>query len=61
MADGLAASHPIRVELKINGTDVPLNDFVQSFLVGTLTGMLRSLHGVDQIRTVDLKIVSETH
>jgi hypothetical protein len=59
MTDHSTVEHAVRIELKINGKDIPLNGFVQRFLVGTLCGMLRSLHGVDDIRTVDLTLTSE--
>jgi hypothetical protein len=45
-----------KVELKINGEEVALNDFVQEFVAQTLIGMVKSLRGVGEIRTIDLKI-----
>lgn len=59
MADHSTAQPGARLELKVNGVEVPLNDFVESFIAGTLCGMLRSLHGVEDIRTVDLKLTSD--
>lgn len=59
MTDQSTAEHAAHLELKINGESVPVNDFVQRFIIGTLCGMLRSLHGVDDIRTVDLTLTSE--
>ena len=48
-----------QLELKVNGRDVELNDFVQSFIVETILGMLRSLRGVDEVRSVTLTITRE--
>jgi hypothetical protein len=59
MADHSTAQQGARLELKVNGVEVPVNDFVQSFIVGTLCGMLRSLHGVEDIQTVDLKFTTQ--
>ena len=48
-----------QLELEVNGRDVELNDFVQSFIVETILGMLRSLRGVDEVRSVTLTITRE--
>ncbi len=56
--DHSTANHAARLELRINGESIPMNDFVQRFIVGTLCGMLRSLHGADDIRTVDLTLTT---
>jgi hypothetical protein len=59
MADRSTVEQAMRIELKINGEEIPLNDFVQRFITGTLCGMLRSLRGVDDIRVVNLTLTSE--
>jgi hypothetical protein len=45
-----------RVELKVNGEAVELNNFVQNIISRTIVGMVGSLKGVDQVETVDLSI-----
>jgi len=47
------------VELKINGDAVELNDFVTNFIAETVAGMVKSLRGVSDIETVELKIVKK--
>lgn len=59
MADPSTAEQTARLELKVNGRNVPLNDFAQRFIIGTLCGMLRCLRGVEDIRTVALTLTSE--
>ncbi len=59
MMDHSTAKDAARLELKVNGKDIPLSDFVRRFIIGTLCGMLRSLHGVDDIRAVDLTLTLE--
>ena len=43
-------------DLTINGEKVELNSFVESFITQTVIGMVKSLRGVDNIETIDLKI-----
>ncbi len=43
-------------ELAVNGEKVDLNNFVQGFISQSLIGMVKSLHGVDDIKTIELKI-----
>ena len=45
-----------RVELKINGKEIELNNFVESFIAQTVIGMVKSLRGVGDIETIDLKV-----
>ena len=44
------------VELKINGDAIELNVFVTNFIAETVAGMLKSLRGVGDVETIDLKI-----
>jgi len=37
----------LRVQLYIDGKEIPLNDFVERMLGGTVAGAASSLHGVD--------------
>ncbi len=43
-------------DLTINGKKIELNSFVESFISQTVIGMVKSLRGVDNIETIDLKI-----
>ncbi len=43
-------------ELTVNGEKVELNDFVQGFISQTLIGMVKSLRGIGDIETIELKI-----
>jgi len=43
-------------ELAVNGEKVVLNNFVQGFISQTLIGMVKSLQGVGDIETIELKI-----
>jgi hypothetical protein len=49
----------VNVELKVNGEDVALNDFVKGFVSETLTGMVKSLRGVGEVKTISLEISKE--
>ena len=37
----------LTVKLKVDGKDIPLNDFVESILGGTIVGAVATLNGVD--------------
>ena len=43
-------------QLTVNGEKVELNNFVQSFISQTLIGMLKSLKGIGDVETIELKI-----
>ena len=43
-------------DLTINGKKIELNSFVESFISQAVIGMVKSLRGVDNIETIDLKI-----
>ncbi len=45
-----------RVELKVNGKETELNNFVENFISQTVIGMVSSLRGVGDIKTIDLQI-----
>ncbi len=49
----------VQVELKVNGEDVALNDFVKGFVSETLMGMMKSLRGVGEVKTLSLEISKE--
>ena len=43
-------------DLTVNGEKIELNSFVESFISQAVIGMVKSLRGVDNIETIDLKI-----
>ena len=45
-----------RVELKVNGEAVELNNFVQNIVSRTVVGMVGSLKWVEEVETVDLSV-----
>ncbi len=45
-----------RAELKVNGKEIKLNNFVEGFISQTVIGMVKSLRGVGDIETVDLRV-----
>jgi len=47
-------------KLWVNNKDIELNPFVEQFLAGTVTGGVRTLKGVEVVRTVELKMVKRT-
>ncbi len=44
------------VELKVNGKEIELNNFAQNFISQTVIGMVKSLRGVGDIETINLKV-----
>jgi hypothetical protein len=48
-----------QVELKINGKETELNNFVENFIAQTVIGMVNSLRGVSDIKTIDLKVLKK--
>lgn len=45
-----------QAQLKVNGEDIELNDFVESFIAESVIGMVKSLRGVGKIDAIDLSI-----
>jgi hypothetical protein len=43
-------------KLSINGADIAINDFVESYLANIVVGAVLSLKGVDYLRNIQLKI-----
>ncbi|UCC45086.1 MAG: hypothetical protein JSU65_03980 [Candidatus Zixiibacteriota bacterium] len=46
----------LKTELKVNGQEIELNNFVQDFMGLAVTGMIKSLKGVGDVHTVTLNI-----
>jgi molybdopterin-guanine dinucleotide biosynthesis protein B len=42
--------------MEVNGIRIPLKDFPQSIIQNTLIGMISSLHGTEEIKTVKIEI-----
>ena len=45
-----------KVSLKVNGKRMELNFFVKDFIAGTVIGIVSSLRGANNIKTVSLEI-----
>ena len=43
-------------ELEVNGQSIDLNSFIENFFSQAVIGMVKSLRGVDNIETIDMKI-----
>ena len=43
-------------DLTVNGKKIELNRFVESFISQTVIGMVKPLKGVNDIKTIDLNI-----
>ena len=47
-----------QTKLWVNQNDIELNPFVEQFVAGTVTGGVRTLKGVDDLRTVELRMTN---
>jgi hypothetical protein len=56
MADKAHSDSIFDVELKVNGEKIGLNNFVTSFILETVLGMVKSLRGVDKVESLQLEI-----
>ena len=45
-----------QAELRINDKEIELNNFVEGMISKTIIGMVKSLRGVDEVKTLSLKI-----
>jgi hypothetical protein len=50
----------VRVELKVNGNQIELNNFVQNFITESVIGMVKSLRGIGDIETISMDISKKT-
>jgi len=48
-----------RVELEVNDKEIKLNRFVANFIAQTVVGMVKSLRGVGDIETINLKVAKK--
>lgn len=48
-----------QTKLWVNNKDIDLHPFVEQFVAGTVTGAVRTLKGVDEIRTLEMKMVKK--
>jgi len=49
-----------QTKLWVNNKDIDLHPFVEQFVAGAVTGAVRTLKGVDDLRTLELKMVKKT-
>ena len=56
MAHEINQKPSANAKLIVNGETVALNDFIQNFISQTLIGMVKSLRGVGDIETIELKV-----
>lgn len=47
---------PMSTTLTVDGREIPLNEFVESFLENTISGSLQSLRGIGDWREVNITI-----
>jgi hypothetical protein len=47
-------------KLWVNNKDIELHPFVEQFVAGTVAGGMRTLKGVEVLRTVELKMVKRS-
>ncbi len=59
MANKANGNQLVQVELEINGKEIELNDFVENFISQTVIGMVKSLRGVGDIETINLKVLKK--
>jgi len=45
------------VKLKVDGKDIPINEFVENILTGTVVGAVTTLHGIEgNWRKIEIQI-----
>ncbi len=45
-----------RINVKVNGKEIPLTEFPAEFIANSICGMLRSLKDVDEIKDVEIRL-----
>lgn len=49
----------MRLELKVDSKEIPLNEFVEKILVGTIVGAITSLKGIkENWKNIEIKILN---
>lgn len=49
----------MRLELKVDSKEIPLNEFVEKILVGTIVGAITSLKGIkEDWKNIEIKILN---
>ena len=43
------------ITIKVNGKNIPLSEFPAEFIKNSICGMLKTLNGVDEIKSVEIK------
>lgn len=43
------------ITIKVNGKNIPLSEFPAEFIKNSICGMLKTLKGVDEIKSVEIK------
>ena len=56
IADEVNQEPTARTELKVNGKEIKLNNFVEKFISQTVIGMVKSLRGVGDVETINLRV-----
>ncbi len=56
IADEANQEPTARTELKVNGKEIKLNNFVEKFISQTVIGMVKSLRGVGDVETINLRV-----
>ena len=44
------------ITITVNGKEIPLTEFPKNIIIKTILGMLQALKGVEDIKTVEIKI-----
>ena len=44
------------ITITVNSQEMPLTDFPKSIIIKTILGMLQALKGVEEVKTVEIRI-----
>ena len=45
-----------KINVKVNGKEIPISEFPSDIIKNAICGMIESLKGIDEIKTVEIKI-----
>jgi hypothetical protein len=49
--------YKLGIKLNVDGKEIPINDFVESILTGTISGAVTTLHGVsEEWKKIEIRI-----